>query len=85
MRVLEHYGGKPPRCRCCGVGQMEFLTLDHTRGGGNAARTIEGHKGGTAQYSRLIKNGLPHGYQVLCWNCNAASGIYGVCPHVAKR
>ena len=29
----------------------------------------------------LITNNFPMGFQILCWNCNVAKGILGVCPH----
>lgn len=79
--TLAAYGGDPPVCACCKESELSFLTLDHVEGGGNAARKIEGHKGGTQQYRRLRKLGWPEGYRVLCWNCNAAFGLYGRCPH----
>ena len=28
-KILEHYGGNPPKCACCGEAQYFFLTLDH--------------------------------------------------------
>src|SRR5262245_31945117 len=31
--ALEHYGGSPPRCACCGEQDAGFLTLDHIDGG----------------------------------------------------
>lgn len=30
--VLEHYGGNPPKCACCGETIREFLTIDHIKG-----------------------------------------------------
>lgn len=80
-RVLVAYSQDPPDCACCGEFLIPFLVLDHSQGGGNTARKAEGHRGGTAQYARLLKDGFPEGYQVLCWNCNAARGLYGQCPH----
>lgn len=79
--VLIAYSGEPPTCACCGERQIEFLVLDHVNGGGNQLRKAEGHKGGTQQYRRLRSEGWPAGYRVLCWNCNAACGLYGYCPH----
>jgi DNA-directed RNA polymerase subunit RPC12/RpoP len=29
----------------------------------------------------LCANGLPPGYEVLCFNCNIGKGIHGKCPH----
>ena len=30
--ALEHYGGNPPVCACCGEKTYEFLSLDHIAG-----------------------------------------------------
>lgn len=84
-RCLAAYSNGLPSCACCEEETFEFLTLDHIDGGGNEARRREGHRGGTAQYSRLSRQGFPPGYQVLCWNCNAAKGLYGECPHVTAE
>jgi hypothetical protein len=74
LQVVEAYGGK---CACCGESHIQFLTLDHINGGGSAHRkSIHGKV-----YAELRRNGFPPGYQILCWNCNAASGLYGKCPH----
>ena len=81
IAALFAYGGDPPRCACCGETTIQFLTIDHRDGGGNEARKAEGHRGGTQQYRRLRMAGWPAGYRVLCWNCNAAIGLYGRCPH----
>lgn len=32
-------------------------------------------------YKRVIEEGFPDTYRLLCWNCNCAIGIYGECPH----
>jgi len=78
--VLEHYGGNPPKCACCGESHFEFLTIDHMNGGGHKERTRLGREG-VAFYFWLRKNGYPKGYQVLCMNCNWAKGKLGICPH----
>ena len=77
MSVLSHYGGI---CACCGEDELEFLGIDHIKGGGNQHR-----KGlNVSIYYWLRKNGFPQGFRVLCHNCNLASGFYGVCPHQKK-
>jgi hypothetical protein len=75
--VLEHYGGKPPKCACCREKTIEFLSLDHINGGGRKERRQYGSK---LCYS-LIRRKFPKGYQILCHNCNQAKGYYGKCPH----
>jgi hypothetical protein len=75
--VLEHYGGVPPQCACCGENVYEFLALDHLDGGG----TQHLLKLGVATIYHLVRRDWPEEYQVLCHNCNFAKGAYGKCPH----
>lgn len=76
-QVIKYYGGK---CACCGEKQQEFLTIDHIDGGGTAHRRKMG-TGGSRFYNWLHKQNYPSGYRVLCFNCNAAEGLFGYCPH----
>lgn len=34
LQVLTHYGGEKPKCVCCKEGKIEFLCIDHIKGGG---------------------------------------------------
>lgn len=78
-RVLAHYGRS---CACCGESTYEFLSIDHTEGGGNKHRAEHlRHKGGNLQVRWLIKNNFPPGFRTLCHNCNNAIGWYKNCPH----
>jgi hypothetical protein len=79
--ALEHYGGQPPRCACCGEARMEFLAIDHIDGGGQAHRRKLNTGSGTSFYFKLRKLGWPEGLRVLCHNCNVSLGMYGYCPH----
>ncbi len=81
VRVLWTYGS---RCVCCGESRYEFLAIDHVNGDGAAHRHKIG-KGGSSFYAWLIKNNFPEGFQILCWNCNWAKGVYGKCPHKEER
>ena len=76
-QVIEHYGGK---CACCGETTLEFLGIDHKRGGGNKHRKALNLYGYNF-YLWIIRNNYPKSLQVLCHNCNLAKGFYGVCPH----
>lgn len=80
LQVLTHYGGNPPICDCCGEDHIEFLTIDHIEGGGNAHRKKIG-RSGTEFYRWLIKQGYPEEYRVLCYNCNCSYFREGYCPH----
>ncbi len=69
------YGGK---CACCGERQMEFLTLDHINGRKDEPYRTTGQKA----WLRLKARGWPKdNFQLLCFNCNCAKGVYGRCPH----
>ena len=77
---LEHYGGKPPKCACCGEKHIEFLGIDHIGGGGRQHRK-KIKKKYRSIYDYLFRNNFPEGYRVLCHNCNMSIGFYGYCPH----
>lgn len=71
------------KCACCGESKFEFLTLDHIEG-----RKAWGH-GRELRSNRLylwiVRNNYPKGFQVLCYNCNCAKGLYGECPHKSGK
>lgn len=78
-QVFNHYGSG---CACCGETASEFLTIDHTNGGGCAHRRIVA----PAEFYRwLIANNYPEGFRVLCMNCNFAIGKFGYCPHKTEN
>jgi hypothetical protein len=77
--AIEAYGG---RCSCCGEQRLEFLTINHTKNDGARHRRALGNQGrGHAFYLWLKTNYYPTGFDVRCWNCNCAQGLYGYCPH----
>lgn len=77
LEALKHYGGQ---CACCGETEPKFLGIDHIDNNGAAHRKEIG-RSGKAIYYWLRDNNYPKGFQVLCHNCNAAKGRYGICPH----
>ena len=79
--VLAIYSEGQPICQCCKEIAIEFLTIDHIRGGGRKHTREKGVGGGYSLYRWLIKNNYPEGFRVLCMNCNFAYGKYGYCPH----
>lgn len=80
-KVINHYSKGTNRCMCCHETIFEFLTLDHILGGGNSHRKSMKNTSSTCLYHWLIKNNYPEGFQILCFNCNHAKHIYGICPH----
>jgi hypothetical protein len=75
--MIQTLGGK---CVCCGETELVFLCLDHIKGGGR--REYQKKGGSNGVWKRAIREGLPRDkYRILCWNCNAALGLYGKCPH----
>ena len=78
--VLRNYSNNKLECNCCGEKIYEFLSLDHTDGGGNKHRKKIGNV-----FRWIIKNNFPDGFQVLCYNCNLAKGFYGICPHKNEK
>ncbi len=76
--VMAHYGGS---CVCCGIDDLEVLSIDHIGSTGAAHRKELKSKGEYFGYAWIKKNGYPSGLRVLCVNCNFALGFYGYCPH----
>ena len=77
LMIFAHYGAK---CECCGITDVDVLSLDHTNGQGNDhRRNLKTH--GSGFYLWVVKNKFPEILRVLCLNCNKARGSYGKCPH----
>lgn len=80
--IIEAYGGK---CVCCGETTFEFLSIDHINGKGNEHRR-QLKSEGIGLYNWLKKHTFPKdNYQLLCYNCNMAKSLYGICPHQTKK
>ena len=73
--VFDHYGCI---CVCCGEANEVFLSMDHIEGGGGKHRKniMSGNT-----YRWIQRNNFPSYFQVLCFNCNWAKYINGICPH----
>ncbi|MEK6883367.1 MAG: hypothetical protein AABY22_27310 [Nanoarchaeota archaeon] len=78
--ILNYYSNGKFECACCGENNYFFLTLDHINNDGKKDRKL-----GISFYFKLRNNNYPEGIQILCWNCNSAKGIFGVCPHNDKN
>jgi len=87
-KVFTHYSGVEPMCACCGENEIDFLTIDHVKGGGGRERMAifgRSNTGGVRFYRWLMRNGFPPGYAVLCMNCNSSKGAHGLCAHSLSR
>lgn len=78
--VITAYGG---RCACCGESMSQFLTIDHINNDGAEHRKSLGQfPFGKTIYKWLKERGFPKdNFQLLCFNCNCAKGLFGRCPH----
>lgn len=73
--IMEKLGN---RCNCCGETEPVFLTIDHVQNDGHLVRKINRHH----VYRTILAEGCPTDrYQILCWNCNSAKALAGICPH----
>ncbi len=85
-QVIAHYSNGTNNCECCGENRVEFLAIDHIKGGGSQhRRSIK-----TSIITWIIKRwkkekNFPEGFRVLCYNCNGALGYSGYCPHKTKN
>ncbi len=81
QECIEAYGGK---CTCCGESTLEFLTVEHTEGNGQAHRKEVG--AGRMMYIDLKRRGWPkEGITIFCMNCNFATRFSQICPHQKKK
>ena len=88
LQVYTHYSNGIPKCACCGIMKIEFLTMDHIMPKSEMEKEPKMIKMGfkatrkAAQLNLwLVTNNFPKGFQILCWNCNFAKGMLGKCPH----
>lgn len=88
IEAIEHYCNGSIKCQCpkCDVTDIRFLTIDHINGDGNTHRrdlskSKKSNPGSSRIYSWLKQHNYPDGFQILCFNCNCAKGIFGICPH----
>jgi len=85
-KIFQYYTKGKMSCACCGERNFKFLTIDHIDGIPTQEKEESKAKGrkishGMRLYYKLVREGFPSGFQILCFNCNSGKGIYGVCPH----
>lgn len=84
-QVYEGYGNK---CQCpdCPESDPRFLTVDHVNNDGHIERQGKKGSGGEPMYRRIVRDGFPPTFQLLCFNCNLGKARNGgVCPHLDKE
>lgn len=82
LEGINHYTKGAMKCDCCGINDIEYLTIEHKNG---KKHTKHNPKiGGLKLWIWLKNNNYPKDFEVLCYNCNSAKGFYGQCPHQAK-
>lgn len=84
LMALTHYGGDPPKCKCCGEKIFQFLVIHHPNNDGKKHRQQMRKKYSWGIYEFLKRNNYPPGFDVLCYNCNLAIAYYGSCPHQSQ-
>ena len=85
--VISYYSAGTNACTCinCNESNIEFMCIDHIKGGGTKIRKTKGGNGGGVNFYRtLMLQNFPKGYRVLCHNCNSSIGFFGYCPHDKK-
>lgn len=74
--AIRLLGGK---CACCGIIDIDKLSIDHLYGGGRKEVKNLQREG---VFRKIIKNENRNDeYQCLCFNCNCSKGFWGVCFH----
>ena len=75
--VIQKYGSK---CACCDESTREFLSIVRIEPVGHFKKRKLGLN------RKLIKEGFPPGYRVLCWSCNCSRNVLGgECEHDLER
>ena len=82
QEMVDAYGGG---CSCCGIIELEFLTVEHIFGDGKEHRAlVNGH--GASIYRDLKRKRWPKGrHTVMCRNCNCARKYNRPCLHNEKE
>lgn len=78
LEIISYYSQGKNCCECCGENHIQFLAIDHIKGGGKKHRK----EIGISSINRWLKrNKFPKGFRILCHNCNLSLGFYKFCPH----
>lgn len=85
QEFVNAYGGK---CKCCGIKEVELLTVEHIGGKSRIAKRLgtnfngDNNVKGRKMIRWLKANGWPKDhFTVLCYNCNCVRKYGRPCPH----
>lgn len=79
--IVAYYTDGKNCCACCGEKELQFMTVDHiNHDGAKHRKSVPPGR----FYEWLIKNYLPDGFQILCFNCNCVEARGRICPHRLK-
>ena len=82
LEAFKAYGGNKCACGDCPlsiVSDHKFLAIDHIYNNRDQQKRSRGYD----LYLWLRKQQYPHGYRVLCHNCNSGRQLNnGFCPHI---
>jgi len=93
--LFEHLSKGTPKCTCCGVKGIEFLTVDHIIPKKKMGKYKTLKRLGFKEKMKadqivgwllrnLNKKFVLKYFQILCWNCNRGKFLEGICPHKIK-
>ena len=68
ISIIKYYSHGKFECSRCKIKDFRLLDLDHINGGGS--KEHRKYPGSTVFYKKIIKDGFPSKFQVLCRNCN---------------
>ena len=77
--VFTHYSTGKPKCNCCGLENINALSIDHIKGRKQFSHSRD--FGGPRLNAWIRRNNYPKGFQILCIMCNNAKSGLPKCPH----
>lgn len=79
MLAVSKLGG---RCVCCGIDNLDILSIDHVNNNGAQHRNKLKY-GGLSVYNSILRGHTEYALQIMCLNCNLSKLVCGDrCEHV---
>lgn len=72
LKVIAYYSNNTNKCKICGFSDIRALVIDHVNDDGYLFKRANSNKreNNTNTFRRIVREGYPKGFQVLCFNCN---------------